>query len=88
MPVHWSPSSQTGLAESELEYKEDHKSKSVLVKYKVVNSNKLNLDKDLFLVIWTTTPWTLIANQAICCNNQAKYALLEGKEWILFSGFS
>ncbi|PKB92115.1 Aminoacyl-tRNA synthetase [Rhizophagus irregularis] len=39
-PVHWSPSSRTALAEAELEYRDDHQSKSVYVKLPVINSSK------------------------------------------------
>nr|WP_318027138.1 class I tRNA ligase family protein [Mycoplasmopsis bovis] len=61
-PVYWSPSSQTALAEAEVEYY-DVDSPSIYVALEIVDKNGSqkvkNGDK---LVIWTTTPWTLLAN--------------------------
>lgn len=59
-PVHWSPSSQTALAEAELEYC-NVECVCVFVAFPIVNS----VDK---LFVWTTTPWTIPANQAIAIN--------------------
>ena len=72
MPVFWSPSSRTALAEAELEYNPNHKSTSIYVRFKL---NKLS-DKlkdfggrNVFALIWTTTPWSLLANKEIyICN--------------------
>ena len=84
-PVHWSPSSRTALAEAELEYPEEHFSKSVYVSLKVLSLSelaqvKLNeyFDKDyqLNLTIWTTTPWTLPANEAVAVNPKIIYVLI------------
>ncbi|EFN83779.1 isoleucine--tRNA ligase, mitochondrial [Harpegnathos saltator] len=79
-PVHWSPSSKTALAESELEYNESHRSKSVIVRMQLdtLPSNLKSLgSKALHALIWTTTPWTLIANQAIAFSNDIVYCVVE-----------
>ena len=74
-PVYWSPSSRTALAEAELEYKEDHISKAALVKFRLNDAENIIGGELVSLVIWTTTPWTLPANQAIAINRQLKYAI-------------
>ncbi|XP_032673080.1 isoleucine--tRNA ligase, mitochondrial isoform X2 [Odontomachus brunneus] len=82
-PVYWSPSSKTALAESELEYNESHKSKSIIIRMQVdtLPSNLRRLEslekKPLHALIWTTTPWTLIANQAIAFSNDTVYCVVE-----------
>ncbi|KAM0724506.1 Isoleucine--tRNA ligase, mitochondrial [Formica fusca] len=81
-PVHWSPSSRTALAESELEYNESHKSKSVIIRMQLdtftLSSKLKNLEnKPLYALIWTTTPWSLIANQAIAFSNNIVYCIVE-----------
>ncbi|KAF9965115.1 hypothetical protein BGZ70_005390 [Mortierella alpina] len=61
-PVYWSPSSKTALAESELEYKDDHKSRSAWVAFFVHQPSLAALlpgSVSLQAVVWTTTPWTL-----------------------------
>ncbi|HBO84889.1 MAG: isoleucine--tRNA ligase [Deltaproteobacteria bacterium GWC2_42_11] len=80
-PVHWCSSCQTALAEAEVEYA-DKKSPSVYVKFKVQDSRFKerfsNLaDKDVSIIIWTTTPWTLPANLAIAMHPELEYALVE-----------
>ena len=62
-PVYWSPSSESALAEAEIEYK-DVTSHSIYVAFKVKDGKGL-VDNDARLVIWTTTPWTMPANLAI-----------------------
>ena len=74
-PVYWSPSSETALAEAEIEYK-DVKSPTIFVKF-AVKDGKGILDTDTSFVIWTTTPWTIPANLAICLNERFTYALVE-----------
>src|SRR5699024_1183370 len=59
-PVYWSPSSETALAEAEIEYK-DRKDPSIYVAFEVENGNEFIKSGDK-LVIWTTTPWTLPGN--------------------------
>ncbi|XP_037298529.1 isoleucine--tRNA ligase, mitochondrial [Manduca sexta] len=80
-PVYWSPSSKTALAEAELEYDSQHKSCEVYVAFNVdkppeILHDKLN-GKPLSAIIWTTTPWTLVANRAVCYNPQMKYSIVE-----------
>ena len=78
-PVYWCPSCQTALAEAEIEYA-DHKSKSIYVKFEVINSKGLFDEKDTYLVIWTTTPWTLPGNTAITISDKYDYALVKVKK--------
>lgn len=77
-PVYWSPSSETALAEAEIEYK-DIKSPTIFVKFKV-NDGKGVLDSDCSFVIWTTTPWTIPANLAICLHPDLTYALVNSEK--------
>ncbi len=74
-PVYWSPSSETALAEAEVEYK-DMKTPTIYVKFKV-KDGKGKLDDDTYFVIWTTTPWTVPANQAISLNPRMSYAVVD-----------
>ncbi|EDV40740.1 uncharacterized protein Dana_GF23767 [Drosophila ananassae] len=81
-PVYWSPSSRTALAEAELEYDPKHISPSVYVRFPI-NPNGLDLkekDTRLYALVWTTTPWTLPSNQAICYNSSLEYALVRLSE--------
>lgn len=83
-PVYWSIPCQTALAEAEVEY-EDHTSPSVFVKFKIKEPAQLDTQsKEVFFVIWTTTPWTLPANLAIAVNPKITYQELlfkiNGKE--------
>src|SRR6266511_1604504 len=68
-PVYWSIPCRTALAEAEVEYK-DHLSPSIYVKFPIVGQS------DTFLVIWTTTPWTLPANLAVAYNSTFPYSLV------------
>ena len=74
MPIFWSPSSQTALAESELEYNENHLSTSIYLKFPLANT--IN-DQPISALIWTTTPWTLPANRAICFNPELDYVTIQ-----------
>ena len=82
-PVYWSPSSQTALAEAELEYRDDHVSTAAYVKYPMCTApeklgNRLLFDiKTVSAVIWTTTPWTLPANRAIGFHKDIEYIVTE-----------
>ena len=66
-PVYWSIPCKTALAEAEIEY-QDHVSPSVFVKFRL-----LDQDHESYVVIWTTTPWTLPANLAIAVHPREKY---------------
>ncbi|MCQ2814824.1 MAG: isoleucine--tRNA ligase [Bacilli bacterium] len=72
-PVYWSPSSESALAEAEIEYA-DVLAHSIYVAFDVRDGKNL-LPKDAKLVIWTTTPWTLPANLAISAHPDFIYAL-------------
>ena len=79
-PVHWSPSSQTALAEAELEYPEGHTSDSIYVAFGISQTNQEKLKPylgNLAAAIWTTTPWTLPGNLAIAVNPELSYAVVE-----------
>lgn len=72
-PVFWSPSSETALAEAEIEY-HDIVSDSIYIGFKVVDG-KGKVDSDTSFLIWTTTPWTMPGNLAISLNPNLKYGL-------------
>jgi len=80
-PVYWCSVCRTALAEAEVEYA-DHLSQSVFVKFPVVGRAKT------FVVIWTTTPWTLPANLAVAYNKDFQYvtARVGDENFILFRG--
>ena len=71
-PIYWSPSSETALAEAEIEY-HDKKSPSIYVAFKVQDGKGI-LSGDEEFVIWTTTPWTIPGNLGICVNADLEYA--------------
>ncbi|CAH1989563.1 unnamed protein product [Acanthoscelides obtectus] len=78
-PIHWSPSSRTALAEAELEYNENHKSPSTYVRFEIKHFPNFD-HKDgnrLYAIIWTTTPWTLPANNAVCYNEKLSYVIVK-----------
>ena len=82
-PVHWSPSSRTALAEAELEYPENHISRSIYVGFKATFLSKdlesaiaaSSSTADVVVAIWTTTPWTIPANLAIAVNAELDYCV-------------
>jgi isoleucyl-tRNA synthetase len=82
-PVHWSPSSQTALAEAELEYPEGHTSRSLYAAFRMTEPAagvKETLEPflpDLGVAIWTTTPWTLPGNLAVAVNPELNYAVVQ-----------
>lgn len=75
-PVYWSPSSRTALAEAELEYRDDHISKAALVKFPLDSASDSGGGEPISLLIWTTTPWTLPANQAVAINRALNYVIV------------
>ncbi len=77
-PVYWSPSSESALAEAEIEYK-DVTSPSIFLAFKVADGKQV-LSNDCELVIWTTTPWTIPANLAVSVNPDEKYVVLKVEE--------
>ncbi|HPJ24506.1 MAG TPA: class I tRNA ligase family protein, partial [Bacillota bacterium] len=74
-PVYWSPSSETALAEAEIEY-HDHVSPSIYVAMPAVDTLG-KLPKNTQFMIWTTTPWTIPANLAIAVGPEIEYVLVE-----------
>ncbi len=83
-PIHWCARCRTALAEAEVEYA-DHESPSIYVRFPVQDDleNKFPKlkGKPVSVIIWTTTPWTLPANLAICLHPKLKYSAIEtGKE--------
>ena len=89
-PIYWSPATETALAEAEIEYK-NHVSPSIYVKMEANTDllEKLGLD-EASLVIWTTTPWTIPANVAICLNAEFEYGVYKTEKGnlILAKGLS
>ncbi|MCL4786493.1 MAG: isoleucine--tRNA ligase [Verrucomicrobia bacterium] len=78
-PIYWSIPARTALAEAEVEYK-DHVSQSVYVKFPVMGR------PGVYIVIWTTTPWTLPANLAVAYNSTFSYSLVQvGEEQFIVS---
>ncbi len=78
-PVHWCISDQTALAEAEVEY-EEHTSPSVFVKFPFTDAARLDpvlAGRDVSIIIWTTTPWTLPANLGIAFGPAFEYSAVE-----------
>ncbi|MBV6683179.1 isoleucine--tRNA ligase [Bacillus sp. JRC01] len=73
-PVYWSPSSESALAEAEIEY-QDKKSPSIYVAFPVADGKDVLATGDKF-IIWTTTPWTIPANLAIAVNGKLNYSVV------------
>ncbi|MCH4169372.1 MAG: isoleucine--tRNA ligase [Streptococcaceae bacterium] len=82
-PIYWSPSSESSLAEAEIEYK-DVESPSLYIAFKVIDGKGI-LDTDTSFVIWTTTAWTLPANLGIFVNPDFDYAqiLVNGQKYVV-----
>ncbi|MCF1783232.1 isoleucine--tRNA ligase [Lactobacillus mulieris] len=74
-PVYWSPSSESTLAEAEVEY-HDVKSPAIYVAFQVEDGKGI-LDNDSYMVIWTTTPWTIPVNVGITVNPKFEYSLIK-----------
>jgi len=83
-PVYWCASCETALAEAEVEYQEDH-SESIYVLFPVKDSKGLfPVDDRTYVLIWTTTPWTIPGNMAISLHPQFQYVLAKvGEDKIL-----
>ncbi|MEW6170818.1 MAG: class I tRNA ligase family protein, partial [Candidatus Omnitrophota bacterium] len=73
-PVNWCCQCETALAEAEVEY-EDHSSPSIYVKFKLIKS--LFGHENISILIWTTTPWTLVSNVAIAVGPSMDYVLIK-----------
>ncbi len=94
-PVHWCPSCMTALAEAEVEYA-DKTSPSIYVRFEM---DKAEIEKRLgvsipdekaYVIIWTTTPWTIPANLAVALHPELDYALVSagGASYIIADGLS
>ena len=82
--VYWCCDCETALAEAEIEYA-DKQSDSIYVKFPFKDSNDLFPVEDAFMVIWTTTPWTLPANTGICLHPEFDYVLVQvgGEKYVV-----
>lgn len=91
-PVYWGTETKTALAESELEYNENHRSIAAYVTFPLDSESYSTLfntlqylppnnrnDIKVSLLIWTSTPWTIPSNRAICFNEKLQYSLLCSK---------
>lgn len=76
-PVYWSPTSESALAEAEIEY-QDKQSPSIYVGFKVKDGKNV-LSEDVQIVIWTTTPWTIPANLGISVHPDLTYVVVKEK---------
>ncbi len=74
-PIYWSPASETAVADSEVIYK-DKKDPAIFVGFEVLDGKGILTNQERF-VIWTTTPWTIPANLAICLNDSYDYAVVQ-----------
>lgn len=91
-PVNWCFECETALAEAEVEYQE-HTSPSIFVKFKLlkekdiiknlIRNSESKIRNDVSFVIWTTTPWTLLANVAIALHPALEYALVKTRKEFL-----
>ncbi len=79
-PVHWCIKDRTALAEAEVEY-EDHASPSIYVRFKLASDpaaiDPLLAGREVFALIWTTTPWTIPANLGISFNPRFDYVAVD-----------
>uniref|UniRef100_A0A8C4FB50 Isoleucine--tRNA ligase, mitochondrial n=1 Tax=Dicentrarchus labrax TaxID=13489 RepID=A0A8C4FB50_DICLA len=84
-PIFWSPSSRTALAEAELEYNADHVSRAIYATFPLITLPPKIASEILLLtglesvsvLVWTTQPWTIPANQAVCYMPNAQYSVLK-----------
>lgn len=80
-PVYWSPSTQTALAEAEIEY-DEHVSHSVYLRFRLEPSTSLRTllgtlaEEPISMVVWTTTPWSLFGNMALTIKADAVYSIV------------
>tara|TARA_B110000438_G_scaffold270215_1_gene287174 strand:- start:1364 stop:4123 length:2760 start_codon:yes stop_codon:yes gene_type:complete len=78
-PVLWSTVEKTALADAEVEYK-DHTSNTIYTSFKI-KKTKNDFLKDAYIIIWTTTPWTIPVNRALVYNHKIKYSVIQlGKD--------
>ncbi|AHF57870.1 isoleucine--tRNA ligase [Spiroplasma eriocheiris] len=84
-PVYWSPTSESALAEAEIEY-EDVTTPSIYVTFKVIKGNK-HLAPNSKIIIWTTTPWTIPMNQLLAVGEKISYSVvkIDEQEYVVAS---
>ena len=78
-PVHWCTECSSALAEAEVDYK-DKTSEAVDVAFRVIESDVLDLTKPVSVVVWTTTPWTLPANEAVALHPELDYVVIDAPD--------
>ncbi len=84
-PVHWCTECGSALAEAEVEYK-DKRSEAIDVKFTLTDNTLFATDKPVSAVIWTTTPWTLPANEAVALHPEFTYVLADiGSECLILA---
>uniref|UniRef100_A0A8C2X1C9 Isoleucine--tRNA ligase, mitochondrial n=1 Tax=Cyclopterus lumpus TaxID=8103 RepID=A0A8C2X1C9_CYCLU len=81
-PVFWSPSSRTALAEAELEYNPEHVSRAIYATFPLSTlppemASEAGLESGVSVLVWTTQPWTIPANQAVCYMPNAQYSVVK-----------
>jgi len=83
-PVYWCPHCETSLAEAEIEYAED-KATSIYIKFPLHDGKGKLAGNDVYCVIWTTTPWTIPANMAICIHPELTYVTIKvnDERWLV-----
>lgn len=90
-PVWWSCENKTALADAELDYNHNHISTAVYFKYDLINNQKLidfkkktfkdiEISSKIKLLVWTSLPWTLFSNKAVCLNKDFNYVFLKNIE--------
>ncbi|MBD1379952.1 isoleucine--tRNA ligase [Metabacillus arenae] len=84
-PVYWSPSSESALAEAEIEYA-DKRSPSIYVAFDIIDGKDVLKNGEKF-IIWTTTPWTIPANLGIAVHADLEYSIVEveGNRYVVAS---
>ncbi|MDV3165160.1 MAG: isoleucine--tRNA ligase, partial [Candidatus Phytoplasma australasiaticum] len=84
-PVYWSTYLNSSLAESEIEYHK-HQTWSIFTTFQIINNKHEHFWENVQIIIWTTNPWTLSSNEAVCVNPKAKYYLIkvnQNKKYII-----
>lgn len=76
-PVYWSPSSESALAEAEIEY-HDITSKSIYFKFPIVNGE--GMFENASFLVWTTTPWTIPGDLAVCAGPDIQYVVFDSNK--------
>uniref|UniRef100_A0A8C7D8J7 Isoleucine--tRNA ligase, mitochondrial n=1 Tax=Oncorhynchus kisutch TaxID=8019 RepID=A0A8C7D8J7_ONCKI len=84
-PVFWSPSSRTALAEAELEYNPQHVSKAIYATFALATlppkmAEAVGELGSISVLVWTTQPWTIPANQAVCFMPNAQYSVVKRRD--------